>query len=127
MVDIWYFKTQNSAKNWRAVKYYCIRMTQEMIWQELHLWKSLPKHPLIADFDRVVVDEVEERVVGFTTAYIPGGTILENPPRVFKFEWLEQLISVVDDLNLKYGIAHRDIHSRNIMVDAEKDSIKIDH
>ncbi|TKX24844.1 protein kinase domain-containing protein 16 [Elsinoe australis] len=125
LVDICYFMTLKSSKNWRAFKYYCMHANKDMIWQELHLWKGLPKHPLIAEFDRVVIDEVESRVVGFTAAYVSGGTIQHNPPRLFKFKWLEQLIEVVDDLNLKYGILHRDIHPRNIMIESESDSIKI--
>jgi hypothetical protein len=39
----------------------------------------LSKHrPNIVPFDRIVLDEVERRVVGFTTLFIPGGTLDEN-------------------------------------------------
>ncbi|KAG8629579.1 hypothetical protein KVT40_003444 [Elsinoe batatas] len=125
LVDICYYRTKQVGKKYCALKYYSMFSNQMMIWQEMHLWKSLPKHPRIASFDRVVVDETDARVVGFTAEYVPGGSIDHNPTRTFKFKWLEQLMDVVDDLNLKYGIRHRDIHPRNILVDERSDSIKL--
>ncbi|KAJ8125736.1 hypothetical protein O1611_g7902 [Lasiodiplodia mahajangana] len=74
----------------------------QMAWDELHLCKSLPQHPNIVPFDRVVLDDIESRVIGFTTKYIPGGTF-DNPDRPFKFEYLQQLTEVVDFLNLDLG------------------------
>lgn len=73
-----------------------------MAWDELHLLKSLPPHPNILPFDRVVLDDgdVDPRLLGYTTKYIPGET-LENPKTPFRFEWLLQLIQVVDFLNLE--------------------------
>lgn len=59
-------------------------------WDELNLLKSLPPHPNIVPFDRVVLEDVESRVIGFTTKYIPGGT-LANPKVPFRFEWIQQL------------------------------------
>ena len=85
----------------------------------------LPCHPNIVPFDRVVVDELEGRVVGFTNVYMPGGNLEENRSRVFKLEWLQQLIKVVDDLNLQYGIMHQDIAPRNLLVDESIDSIML--
>lgn len=72
----------------------------------MNLWMRLPRHPNMVPFDRVVVDEIEGRVVGFTDEYFPGGTLEDNTTRVFQLEWLRQLIRAVDDLNLRYGIAH---------------------
>lgn len=46
----------------------------QMAWDEVNLLKSLPPHPNIVPFDRVVLEDVESRVIGFTTKYIPGGT-----------------------------------------------------
>ncbi|KAF2227452.1 kinase-like domain-containing protein [Elsinoe ampelina] len=125
LVDICYYRTEQSAKKYCSFKYYCMFSNQMMIWQELHLWKSLPRHPHIASFDRVVIDETDARVLGFTAEYVPGGSIECNPPRIFKFKWLEQLITVVDDLNLQYGILHRDVHPRNILIDEKSDSVKL--
>ncbi|CVL09176.1 uncharacterized protein FMAN_15440 [Fusarium mangiferae] len=65
------------------------------------------------------------RVVGFTNVYMPGGNLEENRSRVFKLEWLRQLIKVVDDLNLEYGIMHQDIAPRNLLIDESTDSIML--
>ncbi|EKV09908.1 hypothetical protein PDIG_27960 [Penicillium digitatum PHI26] len=75
---------------------------------------SLPPHPNIVPFDRVVL--AESRVIGFTTKYIPGET-LANPNVPFRFEWLQQLTRLVDFLNLEYGIMHQDIAPRNLLID----------
>jgi serine/threonine protein kinase len=90
----------------------------QMAWDELNLLKSLPPHPNIVPFDRVVLEDVESRVIGFTTKYIPGGT-LENPTVPFRFEWFKQLIQVVDFLNLELGIMHQDIAPRNLLIDPD--------
>ena len=90
----------------------------QMAWDEVNAWKRLPPHPNIVPFDRIVLDDVESRVIGFTTKYIPGGT-LDNPKVPFRFEWLQQLTELVDFLNLKLGIMHQDIAPRNLLVDPE--------
>lgn len=46
----------------------------QMSWKEMNLLSKLPPHPNIIPFDRVVLEDVESRVIGFTTKYIPGGT-----------------------------------------------------
>lgn len=85
-------------------------------WNEVHLLKSLPPHPNLVPFDRVVLDDVESRIIGFTTKYISGGTLEEtNIP--FRFEWIQQLTQLVDFLNLDLGIMHQDIASRNLLID----------
>ncbi|KAH7396168.1 hypothetical protein BKA66DRAFT_438126 [Pyrenochaeta sp. MPI-SDFR-AT-0127] len=90
------------------------RMLQ-MAWDELHVLKTLPPHPNLVPLDRVVLEDAESRVIGFTTDYIPGGT-LENPLIPFRFEWLQQLTQLVDFLNLDLGIMHQDIAPRNLLV-----------
>ncbi|KUJ24539.1 uncharacterized protein LY89DRAFT_703551 [Mollisia scopiformis] len=90
----------------------------QMAWDELHLLKSLPPHPNLLRLDRVVLEDVESRVIGFTTKYIPGGTLdIQNIP--FRFEWLQQLTQVVDFLNLELGIMHQDIALRNLLIDPD--------
>ncbi|KAJ5906116.1 uncharacterized protein N7473_003032 [Penicillium subrubescens] len=80
----------------------------QMAWDELNLLKSLPSHSIIVPFDRVVLEDVESRVIGFTTKYISGGT-LDNINIPFRFKWLKQLTQLVDFLNLELGIMHQDI------------------
>jgi len=93
----------------------------KMAWNELNLLKSLPPHQNIVPFDRVVLEDVESRVIGFTTKYIPGGT-LDNSKPPFLFEWI-QLTQLVDFLNLDLGIMHQDIAPRNLLIDPETQKI----
>ncbi|KAJ4286285.1 hypothetical protein N0V90_013319 [Kalmusia sp. IMI 367209] len=93
------------------------RMLQ-MAWNELHLLQNLPPHPNIMPLDRVVIEDVESRVIGFTTKYVPGGT-LDKSKVPFRFEWMQQLIQLVDFLNLDLGIMHQDIAPRNLLIDPE--------
>jgi hypothetical protein len=50
-------------------------------------------------FDRVVLDEMQGHVVGFSSRYIPGETLDTMSSRVFKLKHFQQLLGVVDDLN----------------------------
>lgn len=93
-----------------------------MAWDELNLLKSLPPHPNIVPFDRVVLEDVESRVIGFTTKYIPGGTLdTSNVP--FRFAWMQQLTQLVDFLNLELGVMHQDIAPRNLLIDPDTNKI----
>ena len=96
----------------------------QMAWNELNLLKSLPPHPNLVPFDRVVLEDVESRVIGFTTKYISGGT-LDNTSVPFRFEWLQQLTQVVDFLNLELGIMHQDIAPRNLLIDTDTQNIRL--
>lgn len=87
-----------------------------MNWDEMNLLSCLPDHPNIVPFDQIVLDDVESRILGFTTKYIPGGT-LANSKAPFQFEWLQQLTQLVDYLNLELGIIHQDIAPRNLLLD----------
>ncbi|CAK7269009.1 hypothetical protein SEPCBS119000_003350 [Sporothrix epigloea] len=96
-------------------------------WPELQLWARLPRdHPHIVPFDAIVLDHVRGRVIGFTNAYIPGGTLFHSNATVrpSRLAWFQQLLSVVDDLNYRYGIMHQDIAARNLVID-EKDNLRI--
>lgn len=62
-------------------------------------------------------------VIGFTSVYIPGGTLEANRSRVFKLKWLERLTRFVDDLNLTHGIMHQDIAARNLLIDPATDDL----
>jgi hypothetical protein len=77
-------------------KYYTNRSNIAAFWHELNCVIRLPKHPNIVPFDCLVFDTVdgEDKVVGFTAPFIPGGTVLDNISRVFKLKYLKQLIEV---------------------------------
>lgn len=53
-------------------------------------------HPNIVSFDRLVTETVKgvEKIVGFTTDFIPGGTLDDSKTRLFKLKYLHQLIEV---------------------------------
>jgi len=84
----------------------------------------LPRQPSIVPFDKIVIDELEGRAVGFTSNYVPGGNLEDNKSSVFKLKWLKQLIEVVNLLNIWHGSAHQDIAPRNLLVGDSTDSIK---
>ncbi|KAL1862636.1 hypothetical protein Daus18300_008434 [Diaporthe australafricana] len=101
-------------------------------WDELNCWIRLTGHPNIIPFDRIVTDHAElpglghkEVVVGFTTKFVGGGTLDDKRGRPFKFKYLEQLFLVIDDLNLKHGIAHQDLAARNIFIEPSTDTLQI--
>jgi hypothetical protein len=77
-------------------KYYTNRSNIAAFWHELNCVIRLPKHPNIVPFDCLVFDtfDGEDKVVGFTAPFIPGGTVLDNISRVFKLKYLKQLIEV---------------------------------
>ncbi|KAK1765022.1 hypothetical protein QBC33DRAFT_612724 [Phialemonium atrogriseum] len=116
--------SKGSAKK-VVFKYYFLWQYAQMSWKKMNLWMCLPRHPNMVPFDRVVVDELEGRVVGFTNDYVPGGSLEKNKSRVFKLKWLQQLIQAVDDLNLRYIIAYQDISPRNLLVDESTDSVML--
>ena len=63
-------------------KYYFLWQYAQSSWKETNLWMRLPRHPNIVSFDRIVVDELEGRIVGFTNNYVPGRTVLVHCFRV---------------------------------------------
>ena len=69
-----------------------------------------------------MLGEVRGGVVGFTSFFILGGTFQDNVSRPSKFKYAEQLMQVVDDLNLRYGVVHQDILPRNLQVDEAVDN-----
>ncbi|KAH6838322.1 kinase-like domain-containing protein [Chaetomium sp. MPI-CAGE-AT-0009] len=110
-------------------KYYLNEGNVAMFWHEVNCMVRIPHHPNIVPLDRLVVDSATpdgpEKVVGFTTPFIAGGTILDNVSRVFKLDYLKQLTTTIDYLNLKLGIVHGDICLWNLLIDAETDQLKI--
>lgn len=94
-------------------------------WNSIHIGAMLSTHPHIAPVRHVIVDETDRsRVVGFTTPFFPGGTLLDTGgSRVFKLKYAKQLFQTVDDLHFKYGVSHSDIHEGNVVIDPATDNL----
>ncbi|ATY66113.1 kinase-like domain [Cordyceps militaris] len=107
-----------------AFKYWFMENGMFRKWYELQCWARLPRdHPHIVPFDAVVLDDIRGGVVGFTSLFISGGTLWDNNAtiRPFRLQWLQQLLSVIDDLNYHYGIMHQDVAARNLLIDDKED------
>jgi Protein tyrosine and serine/threonine kinase len=92
----------------------------ERVWTDAHIMSALNGHPAIVPFEYFIVDDEQGCLVGYTSKFVPGGTLQDNHASiVFRLSWLIQLTQIVDDINLKYGIMHRDIAARNILVDPD--------
>ena len=85
------------------------------------------RHPNIAGFDYAVVDDSSQVVVGYLAKYVDEGVLVyPHPPDFsFKLSWLKQLLKVVDDLNLGYGVADADILRNHMLVDLRNNNLKL--
>jgi hypothetical protein len=95
-VDLTTYESAPGRTKKVAFKYYTIPENVAMFWHELNCMIRIPKHPNIVPFDSLVVDTIDgdDKVVGFTTHFVPGGTVEDNIGRVFKLKYLKQLIKV---------------------------------
>ena len=95
-VDLMTYTPKRGETKQVVFKYYTTEECVARWWHEANCVMRMPRHPNIVPFDALVVDRIEDvdRVVGFTTHYVHGGTLSENSDRVFKLKYLEQLISV---------------------------------
>lgn len=130
-VDLVTYRSQPGS---RAVFKYQFHHDQALRnWHELNCWLRVSEHPNIVPLEYVVTDYEDvpghgnnvQVVVGFTSAFVPGETLDHKASRAFKLKYLEQLLEVVDDLNLKFGIVHQDIAPRNLVVNAETDTLQL--
>lgn len=130
-VDLVTYRSQPGSK---AVFKYQFHHDQVLRnWHELNCWLRLSGHPNIVPLERLVTDYEDvpehgtniEVVVGFTSAFVPGETLHHNPYRLFKLKYLEQLIGVIDDLNLKFGIVHQDVAPRNLLINPATDTLQL--
>lgn len=129
-VDLVSYRSQPGS---RAVFKYHIQHNQALrTWHELNCWLRLSGHTNIVPLDSIVTDSEDvpghgtvEVVVGFTSVFIPGMTIQDNASRLFSLKHLNQLLEVVDDLNLKFGVVHQDIAPRNLLIDPATDTLQI--
>ncbi|GAM90012.1 hypothetical protein ANO11243_080520 [Dothideomycetidae sp. 11243] len=123
--DVCYYRTLQNPRKSVVFKYAFVIQNFHNLWDELQIWASIPRHPSIPPVDKIVVEgEDELRILGFTIFLVHGGNMQEFPRSLIKFSWLQQLIQAVDDLNLEYGVWHRDIAPRNLLV-GDDDAIKL--
>ena len=125
-VDLVRHKQPNRPPESVVFKYTIRPERLECLWNEAFLAKRLKGHPNIVPFHKFILDDVEPWFLGFTTAYIRGGTLEEQvTKRPFRKIWLQQLMDIVDDLNLKHGIIHQDIAPRNLLIDPSTDNLML--
>jgi hypothetical protein len=95
-VDLVSYSPQPGETKKVVFKYYINTSNVAILWLEANCVMRMPRHPNLVPFDSLVVDTIGgvDKVVGFTTPYIPGETLSQNKDRVFKLKYLEQLISV---------------------------------
>lgn len=119
--------TNTSDNSLVAFKYTLVKENVAVIWHEINCLLRIPKHPNIVSLDSIVVDAVGgiDKVVGFITPFVSGGTVADNLSRPFKLTHLQQLMKVVDYLNLELGIVHGDIWSHNLLIDPATDDLQI--
>ncbi|KAK3349208.1 hypothetical protein B0T25DRAFT_457472 [Lasiosphaeria hispida] len=91
------------------------------MWHEIQVLAQVGGHPHILPLDALVLEEVTgQGVVGFTSRFVPGGTLEDR--RQFKLKWLHELMGVIDHVNFQHGISHQDIANRNVLIDPDTDS-----
>ncbi|KAK0724381.1 hypothetical protein B0H67DRAFT_680004 [Lasiosphaeris hirsuta] len=96
------------------------------VWYSIQIMAGMLGHPNIIPIRHVVLHEHSGGVVGFTMPFLAGGNLeATRASRTFKLKWAKQLFQALDDLNLQYGIDHRDIRLRNLMVDPVTDNLVI--
>ncbi|KAI9779279.1 MAG: hypothetical protein M1835_004748 [Candelina submexicana] len=106
---------------------YKTRLTPDGIqrmWDEAQVIKRLTGHSHFAQLHKLITQDDLLHVIGFTTHYVPGETLLDCV-RPFRFKWLKDFTNAIDYLNYDIGIVHGDVAARNILVDSRDSSIKI--
>jgi hypothetical protein len=125
-IDLVKYSSSTQAAKRVVFKYWVLDRRTRQAWRELNIYMRLPQdHPNIVPFDKIVLDEVERKVVGWTSLYIAGGTLDQHTLATFPLRWLAELTTVVDDLNLKFGIIHQDIALRNIAYDRNTQKLRL--
>ncbi|PMB72096.1 hypothetical protein BM221_002196 [Beauveria bassiana] len=95
-----------------AFKYWFIANGMFRKWYELQCWARLPRdHPHIVPFDAVALDDIRGGVVGFTSRYIPGGTLKDSD-------------ATTRAISFSVAKTAPDIAARNLLID-EKENLRI--
>ncbi len=56
----------------------------------MHIMKAMKGHSSFVPFHGAIIDDVEPRLVGFTTVFISGGSLRDNTTYTFYFTWLKR-------------------------------------
>lgn len=100
-------------------KYYINEGNAAMVWHEINCTSRIPNHSNIVPFDCLVVDSAgpgfPDKVVGFTTPFIPGGTIKDDINRVFKLKHLKHLLTVCTSIILPWRKTERTEHITDLL------------
>lgn len=93
------------------------------VWAEIHILSQLPyEHPYILPLNYLVVEEISGLgVVGFVARLPPVFASIQHTSLTVKLKWLKQLMSVVDELHVDYGIVHQHIVAQNVLINRDTD------
>jgi hypothetical protein len=94
------------------------------VWEDIQIMARLPPHSFILPLDSLVLEELTQLgVIGFTMTLVKAPTRDKHLTGPFKLRWLREVIRLIDELNLSFGLVHQNIAPRNIFIDPETDSI----
>jgi hypothetical protein len=119
-------KVTYPISKWGGEKTAVFKYSNPSPWDEIQLLAHLPAdHPHIVGIECLVLEELTGLgVIGFTTRFVDAPTMDRwAPSRSFKLRWLQELMGVLDELHLRYGIHHHDLADRNLIVDPDTDKL----
>ncbi|KAK4134665.1 hypothetical protein BT67DRAFT_380029, partial [Trichocladium antarcticum] len=124
-MDLVSFKTELGRVERAVFRYFFARQDVHRHLKEQQALIHIGHHPNLIEYRRAVLDDSGQVVVGFLSRYIPGANVLGSLSGPFRLAHLEQLLQVVDDINLKFGLAHGDIGPDHILIDEPTDTLKL--
>ncbi|EJU05412.1 hypothetical protein DACRYDRAFT_103898 [Dacryopinax primogenitus] len=102
------------GRNQSLFRWIAFRPDVTLYGAEIRALAQLDSHPYVAPCKRIVLDPTGRKVVGYTSPYYLGGDL--GGQTSFRSRNIAQLMITVDDLNFKYGLFHRDLHRRNVVL-----------
>ena len=124
-IDLVSFKTESGQVERAVFRYFFASKDVHRHLREQQALFHIGNHPNLIDYQRAVLDDSGQVVVGFLTEYMPNGKLLRELSGPFKLSHLEQLLQAVDDINLEFGLAHGDIGLDHVLIDEPTDRLKL--